>query len=601
MFLSICYYLESESNKRVMVHQQGEDRNQMLMFSLESAIAPDAFVRVVDAFVDAVDLKSFGFAHIDCKEEGRPPYHPGVLMKLYLYGYRYGIRISRKLEREAQTNLEAIWLLSGLRPKYKTIANLRKDRGMAFREVFRRFVCLLKEWRLIDGETIAIDSFKIRGNNSLKNNFTEKKIKQHLEYIDNKIAEYEAELEHAEKEEKRQVLINKIKESKSKKAKYEEVKKQLDEQGEDQISTTDPDAKAVVFQRNSVRVGYNIQASSDSKHKLMVEYDTGDVNDTHALAPMAIASKELLNVESLKVLADKGYHTGAQLHLCNTHNITSYISPKEPSTKDTGLYPVTAFTYDSCNDSYTCPSGSILRSNGKWYKRSEYRRRKKSDTLFKRYTTKDCKTCTNRQLCTQSKINGRYIDRSEYAGDIEQNNQRVNNNPEYYRQRQQITEHMFGTFKRQRGFAHTLLRGKEKVLGEVGLLFIGYNISRCVSIIGAKELVNMLKKYVSTSKVYLPVVLSFFDNLKFRQLSYELYGRVKKILALLYSLLLNKNVKSSGKAVRISVLYSPVLVHLILVLIAVGLRIEKVSLITDVVTLAIYYPHSLHHYKIDCF
>ena len=180
-----------------MVHQQGEDRNQMFMFSLESAIAPDAFVRVVDAFVDVIDLKSFGFDHVECKEEGRPPYHPGALMKLYLYGYRYGVRTTRKLEREAQTNLEAMWLLSGLRPKYKTIADFRKNHPKAFREVFRRFVCLLKEWKLIEGESIAIDSFKIRGNNSLKNNFNDKKLKQHIEYIDNKIAEYEAQLEQA--------------------------------------------------------------------------------------------------------------------------------------------------------------------------------------------------------------------------------------------------------------------------------------------------------------------------------------------------------------------------------------------------------------------
>jgi len=194
----------------------------MFMFSLESAIAADSFVRVVDVFVDSIDLKSFRVAHVECHDEGCPPYPPSALLKLYLYGYRYGIRSTRKLEREAQTNIEAMWLVSGLRPKYKTIANFRKNHPKAFREIFRRFVWLLKEWKLIDGETVAIDSFKIRAS-------------------------------------------------------------------------------------------YNIQASSDSKHKLLVEYDTGDVNDTHALAPMAISTKELLKVDSLNVLADKGYHTGEQI------------------------------------------------------------------------------------------------------------------------------------------------------------------------------------------------------------------------------------------------------------------------------------------------
>ena len=152
-----------------MQHKQGENRDQMFMFSLESAIAADSFGRVVGA----IDLKSFGFAHIECQEEGRPPYHPAILLKLYLCGYHYGIRTTRKPEREAQTNLECMWLLKGLRPKYKTIADFRKNHTRAFREVFRRFVCLLKEWDLIEGETVAIDSFNIRGNNSLKNNFNE--------------------------------------------------------------------------------------------------------------------------------------------------------------------------------------------------------------------------------------------------------------------------------------------------------------------------------------------------------------------------------------------------------------------------------------------
>jgi transposase len=187
-----------------MNHKQGTDRNQMTMFCLESSIAQDSFVRVVDAFVDAVDLKSFGFAHVECQEEGRPPYHPAVLMKLYLYGYRYGVRTSRKLEREARTNLEAIWLLSGNSPKYRTIADFRKNHSKAFREVFRRFVGLLKEWNLIEGETIAIDSFKIRGSNSLKNNFNERKLLNHIAYIDAQINEYEAILDASDKEEDKQ-------------------------------------------------------------------------------------------------------------------------------------------------------------------------------------------------------------------------------------------------------------------------------------------------------------------------------------------------------------------------------------------------------------
>ena len=219
--------MQLEPTLTAMPHQTGEDRNQMVMFSMESAIAHDAFVRVVDAFVDAIDLKSFGFAHVDCKEEGRPPYHPSILMKLYLYGYHYGIRTTRKLEREAQTNLEAIWLLSGRRPCYKTIADFRKKHAKAFRDVFRRFVCLLKEWDLIEGKTVAVDSFKIRASNSLKKNFNEKKIKRHLDYIDNQIAEYERLLEESEHDEEIKATQIKLSQRKEKKVFYKKVEKGL--------------------------------------------------------------------------------------------------------------------------------------------------------------------------------------------------------------------------------------------------------------------------------------------------------------------------------------------------------------------------------------
>lgn len=502
-----------------MQHKQGENRDQVFMLSLESAIAADSFVRVVDAFVDTIDLKSFGFIHVECMEEGRPPYHPSVLMKLYLYGYHYGIRTTRKLEREAQTNIEAMWLLSGLRPKYKTIADFRKNHSKAFREVFRRFVCLLKEWNLIEGETVAIDSFKIRGSNSLKNNFNEKKLKRHLAYIDAQIAEYESLLDSNDNEEDKKEIELMIEGRKEKQAKYEQVQKKLEESGEEQISLTDPDARAVVLHRNIVNVGYNIQTSSDSKNKLLVEYDTGDVNDTHALAPIAIQTKELLQVDHLNALADKGYHTGKQLEQCQEHGITTYVSPKAPSTKDIGLYPISSFVYDKEKDLYTCPQGHTMHTNETWHQHSDNRKSVKGAYRFQRYTTPACKTCTSRYLCTQSKTNGRYIDRSEYADIVEDNARRVNDNPDYYRKRQQITEHMFGTLKRQRGFTHALVRGKTKVLGEVGLMFIGYNLTRCATIFGIKNLIKALREwclYIFKPKNWL--ILSPFNEFLYSSL-----------------------------------------------------------------------------------
>jgi transposase len=495
-----------------MPHVTGEERNQLMMISLESTIAPDSFVRAIDAFVDAIDLKSFGFAHVECKEEGRPSFHPSVLMKLYLYGYHYGIRTSRKLEREASLNLEALWLTSCQSPKYKTIADFRKDHAKAFRAVFRSFVGLLKKWDLADGKTVAIDSFKIRAQNSLKNNLNQARIDRQLGYIGNKISEYESQLDQSDLGEDRKELLTKIELQKQRKEGYLEVEQQLRTTGEEQVSLTDPDARSVVFQRNSVQVGYNVQASIDSKNKLLVEYETGDVNDTHALAQMAIATKELLQVEQMDVLADKGYHTGGELMECEKENITTYISPKAPSTKDTGLYPVTSFVYNREEDAYTCPAGEILTTTNVWYSHSNPGN--KPPLRFRRYTTTACKTCANRHKCTKQKINGRAIDRSEFAESMEKNNARVIANPNYYQQRQQLAEHPFGTLKRQRGFTFTLMRGKEKVLGEVGLEFIGYNLTRCASILGFVELCKALKKCAFIALyAFLESFLSLFEQL----------------------------------------------------------------------------------------
>jgi transposase len=499
-----------------MQHKQGEERSQMLMFSLESSIASDSFVRVVDVFVDSIDLKSFGFEHVGCHDEGCPPYPPSALMKLYLYGYRYGIRTTRKLEREAQTNIEAMWLLSGLRPKYKTIANFRKNHPKAFREVFRRFVYLLKEWKLIDGETVAIDSFKIRASNSLKNNFNAIKLKHHIDYIDNQIKDYEALLDTCDREEDRKEVEAKLTERREKKQKYTRIQKDLKESGNEQISITDPDSRSVVLLRKIVNVGYNIQASSDSKNKLLVEYDTGDVNDTHALAPMALKTKELLKADKMNVLADKGYHTGDQIKQCIDNDITTFVSPKEPSTKDKGFYPISMFTYVKESDTYTCPTGSVLQTNNNWYLHSEKHHKEGTGFRFRRYVTKDCKTCPSRHKCTQGKHNGRAIDRNEHADAIEANAKRVNDNPGYYRKRQQIAEHMYGTLKRQRGYTHTNLRGKEKVLGETGLFFIGYNLTRCITILGVLKLIKALKEcclpvFESEHRLILSVFNDFFS------------------------------------------------------------------------------------------
>jgi transposase len=466
----------------------GFNRDQLIMMDFESCIGIDSWARIVDMFVDVLPMNDLGFEDV-LNSEGRPPYRSTDLLKLYLYGYKNKLRSSRQLEHACRVNLEVIWLLKGLRPSARKIAYFRKENAKAFKMAFRHFVVLLKDWELIEGETIAIDSFKIRAQNALKNNFNQKKIDRHIDYIDNKILEYQSQLDTGDNELEDQEIHNKIVYQKTKKKKYRNIEQELHTSGERQISLTDPDARSVVLHRNIINVGYNVQAGCDAKHKLFVNNDTGTVNDTHALSPMALDAKELLGMKNMRTLTDKGYTTAKHLEICTKNGITPYSSPKVHSSQHNGLYPMVDFKYDRTKDTYTCPDGQILATNGTVYDKAGHK--------VKHYKNRQaCKVCPVRHLCTANK-NGRFIERSIYQEALEENQKRVEENPEYYRLRQQITEHQFGTIKRQWGFTHTLMRGKQNVLSEVNLIMICYNLKRLVSIVGLKGLKDKLKRLVA--------------------------------------------------------------------------------------------------------
>ena len=469
-----------------MNHIQGENRHQLKIISLEQMVDPKGMVRIIDAFVDMLNLEQFGFTYFQLNKEGRPPFHPATMMKIYLYGYQNTIRSCRKLEKACMNNIELMWLVNEQKPHFKTIANFRKDNPKAFKAVFRYFVALLKDWKLVDGKTIAIDSFKTRAQNSLKNNFNERKVKRHIEYIDNKITEYELALDHEFDNE----TAEKLKYNKHKKNNYQNIAKQLKEIGDGQMSTTDPDAKAIVFQRNSVKIGYNVQAASDAKNKLLIAADTGDVNDTKALTVMVKkAQKNIGKVEN--VLADKGYHSGRELKTCEKLGVKTYISPKaSSSTKQNPDFAMEHFRYNEKLDIYTCPANEKLTSNGRAYYKKLLNGRK--SYKVKHYKTKACSDCKLKPQCTKSD-RGRYIERTEYQEYVTRNNNRVNANPNYYRKRQQIIEHQFGTLKRHWHFDYLLTKGKEKVLGEVYIAFTCYNLKRIKSILGFETLMNRIK------------------------------------------------------------------------------------------------------------
>lgn len=495
-----------------MHHLDSEiDRDQMSMIALEEMVGEDSYARLVDLFVEALPLESLGFAHVKHESQGRPPYHPKVLLKLYMYGYRHGFRSSQKLHQACLVNVEVWWLLKGLKPSPRTILYFRKNNARAFKKAFQHFVVLLKEWKLIEGETLAIDSFKIRAQNSLKNNFNQKKIDRHLDYIDGKIAYYQQQLDQADGQAAVDSIETKIAHQKTKRVAYQSIEKQLKASGQSQISLVDPDARGVILHRNVVNVGYNIQAGCDAKNKLFTNAQTGNVNDTHALADMAIEAKELLQVDSLKTLTDKGYTTGAEIARCTQNNITTYSSPKEHASQKNGLYPMQDFSYSKKEDTYTCPAGAVMHTNGTVYQKGNHQ--------VKHYKTKACKTCAVRHLCTTNK-NGRFIERGIHQEELEHNAQRVNDNPEYYRLRQQVTEHQFGTLKRQWGFTYTLMRCKEHVLSEVYLNFSVYNLLRAFKILGPKVLQARLRSLYLCFKTQIERFLAILSVFNFKTLAH---------------------------------------------------------------------------------
>ena len=496
-----------------MDHVTGSNREQIKMISLDQMVDPKSPVRIIDAFVNALDLKKYDFLFFNLKPEGRPPFHPAVMMKLYLYGYQNGITTCRKLAKACINNIEVMWLVEERRPAWRTIAKFRANNHKAFQEVFRDFVAMLRKWKLVDGKTVAIDSFKIRASNSLKNNHNIRKIKRHQRYIEEQLKEYEKELDKETVPENKKMIKKKIAKQKTNKKKYKKLEEQLDESNEAQISTTDPDSRAVFFQRTSVKVGYNIQAASDKKHKLLIAADTGDVNDTKALSPMAQMVQQNVNRKNINVLADKGYHSGREFKACEKMGITTFVSPKaSSSSKKNPAFASDAFDYNEKQDSYTCPAGQQLNTNGNWYNKSLKNGRKSYQV--KHYKAKACDGCSLRTQCTKNKL-GRIIERTEYAQYVKENNHRVTKNPDYYKLRQQIIEHQFGTLKRHWFYDHTNVRGKEKVLGEANLVFTAYNLKRCVQILGFD---GILKKLKAKIRLYIQIHFSsVLEWIRFRK------------------------------------------------------------------------------------
>jgi len=467
---------------------QGKDRLQIQLFStcLDDMIDQDNSVRVIDMFVETMDLRSLGFS-LD-SQEGRPSYHPADLLKLYIYGYMNKMRSSRRLEAECKRNIEAIWLINGLQPDHNTIARFRKNNTKAIKRVFHQSVRLARNFNLIGGILIAGDSTKLRAQNSKKNNYNKKKIQRHLDYINKKLEEHEAALAIADKDDSAEIK-QELKKYHKRKQDYQDLDKQLSESNQKQISTTDTDSRHQIVRHMITEVSYTLQTTVDDKHNMLIDYNVTNQNDRKAMGAMLRRAKSLLRTSTFTALYDKGYHTGSEFKIADELGIQTLVAVPgigRASQAPDINYNVEHFNYDDHSDTYICPQGNTLSSNGSWYTTRNYR--------FKQYKTKACKTCQVRERCTTAKQNGKIIQRSEYATYIEQNAQRVANNKSRYKRRQAIVEHPFGTIKRQWGFDHILTKkGIQRASADVGFMLIAYNLKRIMNIVGMDAFNEMMK------------------------------------------------------------------------------------------------------------
>ena len=496
-----------------MNYKQGIAREQMSMFSSDCQIATDNPVRVIDMFVEQLDLGKLGFSKTTLSKEGRPPFEARYLLKLYYYGYLNKIRSSRKLEAECFRNVELWWLLYQLTPGYHTIADFRKDNAAAFKKAFKLFVAFLKGEDLFEGKTIAVDGTKMRAQNNKKNNFNEAKFAKSLAYIETRTEEYIKELDGCDAQEDKQAselkkrdVTKKLEELKERKKYYQELQGTMVKSGEKQISMSDPDSRSLPIKDGITDVCYNVQAVADSKHSLIVAFDTINTTDQGQLCTMATEAMNTLGVEQIQVLADKGYHTGKDLVACKEAHITTVVAYPERSNKNTDpAYQTSAFNYNKEQDNYTCPQGGILTTNGKEYEKAKEGR---PGYLVKKYVTDQCLICVAKYLCTRAK--SREIERSQYQDIVDENNKRVDENKSLYKKRQQLIEYPFGTIKRNWGYTYTLLKGKKKVNGEMAIIFTAYNIRRAMSILGVSALLSRLKAHKAANKANKSGILCSF-------------------------------------------------------------------------------------------
>jgi transposase len=472
---------------------EGENRGQgtLLPELLDDYVAEDNPVRVVDVFVDELDLGKLGFERVQPAKTGRPAYHPAVLLKLYIYGYLNRIQSSRRLEREAQRNVELMWLTGRLAPDFKTIANFRKDNGKAIRNVCRQFVVVCQQLDLFSDAVVAIDGSKFKAVNSSDRNFTDAKLKRRMQEIESNISRYLAELDTADRQEpvakqaKTVRLNDKIAALKDQMAALKEIEAKLEETRETQISLTDPDARSMMT-RGAGIVGYNVQTAVDAKHHLIVEHDvTNNGSDRDQLSDMAKKARTAIGTTQLTAIADRGYFNGKEILSCHEAGINALVpKTKTSNAKFDGRFDKADFIYDPENNEYRCPADQALI----WRFSTV-----ENGMTNHRYWSSNCKGCALKDRCTPSQ--NRRVTRWEHQDVLEDMQARLDANPDAMRLRRSSVEHPYGTIKSWMGATHFLTKGLECVKTEMSLHVLAYNFRRLMAILGIESMMNAIRAY----------------------------------------------------------------------------------------------------------
>ena len=472
---------------------EGEDRRQatLLPDTLEDYVPEDNPVRVIDVFIDELDLGALGFAGVVPEVTGRPGYHPATLLKIYLYGYLNRIQSSRRLERETQRNIELMWLTGRLMPDFKTIADFRRDNGPAIRAACAQFIVLCRQFDLFTRAVVAIDGSKFKAVNNRDRNFTVAKVAKRIEQVEASMARYLAALDRADRQDgevaeaKTARLKEKIEGLRRQMQSLKQVGRQVEAAPDRQVSLTDPDARSMATSgKGTGIVGYNVQVAVDAEHHLIVAHEVTNVGSDRAqLASMGRKAREATGCEEVTVVADRGYFNGEEVLACEGTGVLPCV-PKTLTSGNAkrGLFTGQDFLYDAENDRYTCPAGQYL-TRGKV--RSDRR-----DNIDHYRNLTACPTCALKPRCTLDKV--KRVKRWEHEGVLDKMQARLDRMPNAMTIRRQTVEHPFATLKAWMGGTHFLTRTLEKVKTEMSLQVLAYNMKRMINIFGVRPLIKAI-------------------------------------------------------------------------------------------------------------